>query len=538
VKIVKKSNYLGLNLPEGTDKVDYQTFFTDNYNKIDSSLADIATNVKSFGAKGDGITDDTTAIQNAINSLTNGGRILFPAGTYLISKSVSNYVLTLNSNIELQGKKGKTIFKLNSGSGTVYMMGNGSYTENIKITNIIFDGNYPTVNATSSPLFFPNIKNIVSQENIYKNFGGQGTNYGDTVLAQDITHERDYFDTIVGTGILTHNNKNIKVKDCHFNNVKDSNINVTAQTVEDIETFILLSGNVSICPSDFVSGHSVFSIMGDNSQVVNNKIQGGAVQIVIHAGPFAKNSRNYLIQGNILEDGGQGITVNQDVNAKIIISNNFIKNPTSSGIELTGWDGSATLQGQCVVSDNIIEGSGSSTYTQYQIPMSIKVSGLVNGIIKGNIITNPNYAGIGLIRNNKRILIYGNSIDGHIGKAPTDSLNHYGGGIYIDKYAMTVTQRNIIIDSNLISNFMTGVASPAAGGVYGAGIVVVGDSANLGFMKQISIKNNFIETGSGNGISITNTTDAKIVNNSVWATGQAALNTTNNTTPYVTNAVI
>jgi hypothetical protein len=41
-------------------------------------------NVKDFGAKGDGMTDDTQAIQLAINSLTGGGIVRVPAGTYLL----------------------------------------------------------------------------------------------------------------------------------------------------------------------------------------------------------------------------------------------------------------------------------------------------------------------------------------------------------------------------------------------------------------------------------------------------------------------
>lgn len=43
-------------------------------------------NVKDFGAKGDGKTDDTEAIQKAIQSKGRARQLLFPAGTYLISK--------------------------------------------------------------------------------------------------------------------------------------------------------------------------------------------------------------------------------------------------------------------------------------------------------------------------------------------------------------------------------------------------------------------------------------------------------------------
>jgi len=46
--------------------------------------------VKMFGAKGDGVTDDTTAIQSAINSLANtGGTIYFGTGTYIISGTLN-----------------------------------------------------------------------------------------------------------------------------------------------------------------------------------------------------------------------------------------------------------------------------------------------------------------------------------------------------------------------------------------------------------------------------------------------------------------
>lgn len=46
-------------------------------------------NVKDFGAKGDGTTDDAAAIQAAVNAITAGGTLFFPAGTYKISTSIN-----------------------------------------------------------------------------------------------------------------------------------------------------------------------------------------------------------------------------------------------------------------------------------------------------------------------------------------------------------------------------------------------------------------------------------------------------------------
>ncbi|TNJ67876.1 hypothetical protein FE784_03550 [Paenibacillus hemerocallicola] len=47
-----------------------------------------SASVKDFGAIGDGIADDTASIQAAANSLTKGGILFFPAGTYKISDTV------------------------------------------------------------------------------------------------------------------------------------------------------------------------------------------------------------------------------------------------------------------------------------------------------------------------------------------------------------------------------------------------------------------------------------------------------------------
>lgn len=57
-------------------------------------------NVKNYGAKGDGVADDTNAIQTAINAVSTrgGGMVYIPAGTYYISDTI-----IIPSNVNIYG---------------------------------------------------------------------------------------------------------------------------------------------------------------------------------------------------------------------------------------------------------------------------------------------------------------------------------------------------------------------------------------------------------------------------------------------------
>ena len=62
-----------------------------------------AVSVLDFGAKGDGVSEDTVAIQTAINCLPRGGRLVFPKGRYLTAP------LCLKSHITLDLSEGAVI---------------------------------------------------------------------------------------------------------------------------------------------------------------------------------------------------------------------------------------------------------------------------------------------------------------------------------------------------------------------------------------------------------------------------------------------
>lgn len=64
--------------------------------------------VKTYGATGNGVTDDTAAINNAIAAASGGGVVYFPAGTYSTSATLS----ILNDGVRLLGDgKNATVIK-------------------------------------------------------------------------------------------------------------------------------------------------------------------------------------------------------------------------------------------------------------------------------------------------------------------------------------------------------------------------------------------------------------------------------------------
>lgn len=97
-------------------------------------FADVV-NVKDFGAVGDGVTDDTAAIQAAITATTTGKSIYFPSGTYSFSSQ-----LVFNTNkIGIQGDGSSTTFLKYTGSNTtndIIVVGDGIS----QIVNIIISG--------------------------------------------------------------------------------------------------------------------------------------------------------------------------------------------------------------------------------------------------------------------------------------------------------------------------------------------------------------------------------------------------------------
>ena len=95
---------------------------------------DKTVNVKAFGAKGDGVADDTRAIQAAIDHAKAGEKIYFPPGIY----DVSNFVVKNRSGLSFTGDGRQSMIRQKSGAARMATI---EASSDIAITNLAFDAN-------------------------------------------------------------------------------------------------------------------------------------------------------------------------------------------------------------------------------------------------------------------------------------------------------------------------------------------------------------------------------------------------------------
>ena len=145
-------------------------------------------NVKGFGAKGDGVTDDSAAIQAAIDAAYAGGGIVFiPAGRYLLNTPLN---ITNKDRLSVLGAGPMhTVLLGNTGGVVVDLTGaRNVLIANLKVTNL------GAVNPSTVGLLFARSQSVQNAEfncleNVYVDFssipsanGGNGTlgiyNYG------------------------------------------------------------------------------------------------------------------------------------------------------------------------------------------------------------------------------------------------------------------------------------------------------------------------------------------------------------------------
>lgn len=176
----------------------------------------ILYNVKSYGAKGDGVTDDTAAIQATINAANTagGGIVYFPKGTYLISSS-----LTFKANIKVQGSGYRfTILKWTVVAGGTILDTSNVDIRGSEISDIQFTKDAAVTGNVTGILGGSSLANYNSAICLFKNLFFSNIAYGIRGNAEptgvgifDSTFINCWFDSCF-YGLWLHGSENIVIQ--------------------------------------------------------------------------------------------------------------------------------------------------------------------------------------------------------------------------------------------------------------------------------------------------------------------------------------
>jgi hypothetical protein len=173
--------------------------------------------VKDFGAKGDGVSDDTAAIQAAVTHAQVTGNTLFvPAGTYLVSS------VTVGSGLHIVGQhSSSSVFKQTAIGSAIFC----NYDSTTK-TNIYFENIGLNSNSKDSGINIRNVINLTARSCEFINHPAWGILVGitedavntTTITCSDILIENCRFSNSLQTfeHIAVFNAKNVVVRDCYF----------------------------------------------------------------------------------------------------------------------------------------------------------------------------------------------------------------------------------------------------------------------------------------------------------------------------------
>jgi hypothetical protein len=132
-------------------------------------------NVRDYGAKGDGTTDDTIAFNNANTAATSAnGMIYAPHGTYMLNPSNIN---AITANLTGESMNG-TIFKVTSGFNASQNLIRIVSVSNLAVGNFTVDGNKSNIaGGTQYGLYISTTTNCGAFNVLAQNWIGVGIHY-------------------------------------------------------------------------------------------------------------------------------------------------------------------------------------------------------------------------------------------------------------------------------------------------------------------------------------------------------------------------
>lgn len=370
-------------------------------------------NVKDYGAKGDGITDDTRAIQSAIDAAPSLLKtiIYFPVGTYNIASYTKtevfliNYCIKLHSNLIIKGDGDGSIIRLadhlfdkrdTSANAHIFF---GEAIKNIGFSDLLID-----MNGINNMVPLHVIKNHAAI------FAYGGTNY----RISNVTIKN-----CSGTNMLNIMKKgsNLVVENCRFIN-GGNYVGVLQPNKNQVDfSFIYSEWDSTIVRNNFIQQQNIdialknytggIELHGNNSTASGNYIEGcwPAIYITSNGGIL----KNVVVENNNILNCVTGISfwVETPMTNISILSNRIqltysrseklnlcagIIIPNGNAKEYNSRLANAAPISNLQISGNTIEADSMANLSAAMVLHSLQQS-----TIENNTITGMNYGGVVLL---------------------------------------------------------------------------------------------------------------------------------------------
>jgi parallel beta-helix repeat protein len=334
----------------------------------------LVVNVQNTGATGNGVTDDTAAIQAAINQAAGtGGTVLIPNGTYMINAVTS---LSLMSNMTLSLSAGAILKAIpnNQDNYSIILIQNAS---NVNVIGGTVQGDRDQ-HLTVTGEYGMGIEILASN----------------TVTLQGITSKNNWGDGFY----FGQNSSNITACSVTANNNRRNGATLTFVNGVVIENSMFIDSNglandsgIDIEPNP---GQTVNNVQILNSEFQNNWYAGIQASFPSLADATTSSISNLTIQGNTINNNGiigaYSAAINLSSQTGVNVLNNIVSNNVQDGILLVNNSTRNNIIG------NTVTGSGyTNPITDFSAGYGILVQNGSNlNTITHNIVTGNESGGV------------------------------------------------------------------------------------------------------------------------------------------------